>query len=323
VLYAASGGVSFDYTVIVKGTYSDRVQVVAGALVVLAAATRLPLLPFQGWARDVFSEAPVGVAVLIAGIGTRLGGFLLLEVLVSGFHDGARLLGPPIAFLGAATIIYAAIAAMRGSDLRVRGAYLALVPGGVTLLGISALTPLSLLGSVLSLWAGGFAAALIVGACLIIAERAQSRDLGLAAGLAPRMPRLAWLLVLAGMALLGLPGLASFPAELMIFFGSFRTQPAGAAGVAVGLFLTGLAVAWLLGRVLFGPPNPEGPAVSDASPAQLWSLALLAGALLWVGIVPGGPKLAGAPLFLDPGIVNVMNATIGDLASPYISQATP
>ena len=179
------------------------------------------------------------------------------------------------------------------------------------------------MGAVLSLWSGGLAAALVVGAWAVVSDRAQSRSLDVLAGLAPRMPRLTWLLVLACLALLGLPGLASFPAEAMTLFGSFRTQPAGAVGLGVGLVLAGIAVAWLLSRVLFGPPAQGTPAVADAALHEVWFLGLLAGALLWVGLVPSGPKLAGVPLFLDPGMVNVMNASIGDLAAPYAGGATP
>jgi NADH-quinone oxidoreductase subunit M len=323
VMYGSGGGASFDLSVLTKASFSPQVQVVGGGLLILAACTRLPLLPFHGWARDFYAEAPVGVSVLVAGVATRMGGFLLLRLLIAGMHDGARLLGPFIAFLAAATVVYAAAAALRGPDLRVRGAYLALVPGGVTMLALSALTPLSLVGAVLSLWSGGLAAALIVGVCVVLSDRAHARSLEVLGGLAPRMPRLSWLFVLACLALLGLPGLASFPAEAMTFFGSFRTQPAGAAGLAAGLVLAGIAVAWLLGRLLFGPPVQGAPGVTDAGLHEVWFLGLLAGALLWVGLVPSGPKLAGVPLFLDPGLVNVMNASIGDLAAPYVSGPVP
>ena len=63
-LYAAAGGSTFDMDVLLKATISPRVQLAVGALMIVAAATRLPLFPLHGWARDVYSEAPVGVTAL-------------------------------------------------------------------------------------------------------------------------------------------------------------------------------------------------------------------------------------------------------------------
>ena len=113
--------------------------------------------------------------------------------------------------------------------------------------------------------------------------------------------------------------MASFPAEAMIFFGAFQSQPVGGFAVAAGLALTAVALAAVVHRVLFGQPNHDAPAVSDASLGETWYLGVLAGALLWVGLFPGGPKLPGTdqPIF-DPGLVNIMAAGITDIASPYV-----
>ncbi|MFI5168491.1 MAG: NuoM family protein [Thermoanaerobaculales bacterium] len=317
-LYAATGGTSFDMDVLFKATLSSRVQMAVGLLMILAAATRLPLFPLHGWIRDVFAEAPIGVSVVVAGAASRLGAFLLLRTLIAAEPAAAHLLGPLLAAFAALTVGYGAVAALRTVDIRQVAAYLAMIPGGVTVLGLAALSPLGIAGSVLSLFAGGLAAALIVGACATISERAQSRSLLVLSGLAPRMPNLAWLLIAAALAILGVPILATFPAELMTFFGAFKTQPIGAFAVAIGLAVGAVALAALLRRVLFGPPNPDAPGVSDSSLGETWYLALLAGGLLWVGLFPGGPKIPGtdSPLF-DPGLVNVMAAGISDLASPY------
>src|SRR5438046_2821803 len=222
------------------------------------------------------------------------------------------------------TVVYAAIAALRSTDIRHAAANLALVPCGVTALGLAALTPLSIAGSVLSLFAGGMASALVVSVFATLSDRAQTRNAMVLTGLAARMPKLAWLTVLAGLGVLGVPLMASFTANEMTFFGAFRTQPVGAFAVAAGLALTAIAVAVLIQRVLFGPPNPDAPAVSDSSLSETWFLGLMAGALLWVGIVPGGPKIPGTdtPLF-DPGVVNQMVANIPEIASPYSGTATP
>jgi proton-translocating NADH-quinone oxidoreductase chain M len=319
-LYAAAGGTSFDMDVLFKATLTPRVQVAVALVMLVAGATRLPIFPLHGWLRDALAEAPPGVAVVISGAATRLGAFLLLRTIIGATPAAAHLLSPLLATLAALTVGYGAISAFRTIDVRHLAAYLAMIPGGLTVLGFAALSPLGIAGSVLSLFAGGLAAALIVGACATLAERAQSRSLLVLSGLAPRMPILSWLLIVAGMALLGVPILATFPAELMTFFGALKNQPIGAFAVALGLAAGAVALAVLLRRVLFAAPNPDAPGVSDASLAEMWYLGLLAGALLWVGLFPGGPKIPGTdtPVF-DPGLVNVMGAGLSDLASPYVA----
>jgi NADH-quinone oxidoreductase subunit M len=317
--YAAGGVNSFDMDVLLKATLTPRVQLAVGVALVIAAATRLPLFPLHGWARDIYSDSPLGVSVVIAGSASRLGAFLLLRALVAADADAARLLAPFIAILAALSIGYAALVALRSVDLRSAAAHLAIVPGGITVFGLAALTPLSIAGGVLSLFTGGLAAALIVATAWTLTDRAQTRNLQLLSGLAPRMPILTWVFVIAALALLGVPLMASYPAETMILFGSFKTQPVWAFAIAAGLVLTAVAVAVITHRVLFGPPNQDAPAVSDASLGETWYLGVMAGALLWVGLFPGGPKLPGTeqPIF-DPGLINIMSAGITDIASPYV-----
>jgi NADH-quinone oxidoreductase subunit M len=317
-LYAATGGGSFDMDVLLKAPFAPRVQLAAGVALIIAAGTRLPLFPFHGWARDFYAEAPVGVAVVVAGSASRLGGYLLLRGLVAGEPDAAKLLSPLVAALAAVTVAYAGLAVLRSVDLRHAAGHLAMVPGSITVLGFAALTPLAITGGVLSLFAGGLAGALFVGTCATVAERAQSRSLQVLRGLAGRMPKLTWFAVMAALALVGVPLMASFLSLTMTLFGSFKTQPVGAFAVAAGLAIVAVALAYLLHRVLFGAPNPDAPGVSDASLGETWFLGLLVGALLWVGIFPGGPRIPGTdlPLF-DPGLMNNMVAGISDIASAY------
>jgi NADH-quinone oxidoreductase subunit M len=319
-LYAASGARSFDMDTLLKAPLSPRIQVSISLIMIVAAATRLPLFPLHGWARDVLAEAPAGVTIVVAGAASRLGAFLLLRTVIGAETAAGHLLSTVLAALAAITVGYAGLDALRTIDIRHTAAYLAMVPGGITVLGLAAVSPLGIAGSVLSLFTGGLAGALVAGVCATISERAQSRSVLVLSGLAPRMPNLAWLLTIAALALLGVPILSSFTAEVMTFFGVFKNQPIGAFAVAAGLAVSALALALLLRRVLFGATNPDAPGVSDASLGETWYLALLAGALLWVGLFPGGPKIPGTevPIF-DPGLLNQMSAGISDMASPYVA----
>ncbi|HKV87204.1 MAG TPA: NADH-quinone oxidoreductase subunit M [Candidatus Dormibacteraeota bacterium] len=318
MLYAATGGSSFDMDVLLKASLAPRVQLGIALFMIVAAATRLPIFPLHGWMRDVAAEAPPGVAVVVAGAASRLGAYLLVRTVIAAEPVAGHMLSPLVAALAALTVGYAAIAALRAVDVRHAAGYLAMIPGGITVLGLAAVSPLSIAGSVLSLFAGGVAAALVVGALGTLSERAQSRSLQVLGGLAPRMPVLSWILILAAMGVLGVPILATFPAEVMTFFGAFKNQPIGAFAVVAGLAVAAVALGIILRKVLFGAPNPDAPGVSDASLGEMWYLGVLAGALLWVGVFPAGPKIPGLDQpFLDPGIVNVMGAGLSDLASPY------
>ena len=318
-LYAAFGGQSFDMDALLKSTLSPRVQIGVSLATLVAAATRLPLFPLHGWVRDTLAESPPGVVVVVASAASRLGGFLLLRVILGAEPAAAHLMSPLLAALAALTVGYAGLAALRTADLRHAGAYLAMVPGGITLLGVASVSPLGIAGMVLSLFTGGLAAALVAGVCVTLSDRAHARSMLVLGGLAPRMPNLTWLFLLAALGLLGVPILSSYTTEVMTFFGAFKTQPIGAFAVAAGLALSAAALAVIFARVLFGAPVPDSPGVSDASLGETWYLGLLAGALLWVGIFPGGPKIPGTdiPLF-DPGLISQMSAGISDMASPYV-----
>jgi NADH:ubiquinone oxidoreductase subunit 4 (subunit M) len=322
LLYTAAGSSDFDLDTLTKASPSPRLQLVIGVLFALAALTRLPVVPFHSWAREALAEAPVGVVVLVAGAASRLGGYILVRLLAGALHDAAHTLAPFLGALAALTVIYAVLAALNTTDVRRLAAYLALIPGGLTVLGVAGLTPLSLDGTVMLLFAGGLAAALLAGSAATLAERAQARSLGLAAGLAGRVPKLSWLLLVGCLAVLGLPFLATFSSGMMVFLGSFRTQAAAAFMVAVGLVLAAAAIARLMHRVVFGAPNPDAPTPADASLADSWYLGILVGALLWVGLLPGGPKLFGIPIF-DPGLVNIVNTSTADLASSYAPSPVP
>jgi len=322
VLYAAAGSSDFDLDTLSKSAPSGRLELLIAILFAVAAATRLPLVPFHGWARDVLSETPAGVAVLVAGPASRLGGYVLVRLMAGIEHSAAHTLAPFLGAVAALTVLYAGLAALTTTDVRRLAAYLALIPGGLTVLGVAGLTPLSLVGTVMLLFAGGLAAALMAGSAATLVDRAQARSLGLAAGLAGRIPKLSWLLLLGCLGVLGIPFLATFASGLMVFMGSFRTQPGAAFAVVVGMVVAAAAIARLMQRVAFGAPNPDAPTPADASLADSWYLGILVGALLWVGLVPSGPKLFGVPI-LDPGVVNIVNTTTADMASSYAPTPVP
>lgn len=321
LLVVATGGRSFQLIALSGGSPTWQFQLVIGILVLVAAATRLPIVPLHGWVRETLAELPPAVAVLLMGGASRIGAVVLLELLVGPLHWGARELAPALAGLAALTVVWAAIAAIGTRDLRRLVAYLSMVPGGLTLLGVAGLTPLALQGVEIMLFAGGLAAAVTVGVGLTTADRLQMRNLANLGGMAARLPRLTWLMVGGVVATLGIPLMATFPALAMIVLGSFYGQPEGTVVVLAALVVAAVACALLLRRVLFGASLGDRPSIRDASIAEVWYAGLLIAALLWVGILPGGPKVAGISVF-DPGFANILSQDTSTISAPYV-QTSP
>jgi len=131
------------------------------------------------------------------------------------------------------------------------------------------------------------------------------------------MPRLAWLLVLAGLAVIGVPGTVGFLGEALTLFGSFYNQPGASFMVVIGVAILAVVTAVSLQRILFGQPKPDAPGASDASLSEVWFLGILVGCIIYFGVLPGGPKLGGTVPLFDQGIVNVLNNATSDFAAPY------
>lgn len=321
LLVAATGGQSFQLIALAGGSPSWQFQLVIGILVLVACATRLPIVPLHGWVRETLAELPPAVAVVLMGGASRIGANVLLELWVGPLHWAAKELAPVVAGLAALTVVWAAIGAIGTRDLRRLAAYLSMVPGGLTLLGVAGLTPLALQGVQIMLFAGGLASAVTVGVGLTTADRLQMRNLANLGGMAARLPRLTWLMVGGVVATLGIPFMATFPALAMIVLGSFYGQPEGTVVVLAALVVAAVACALLLRRVLFGPRLGDRPTIRDASIPEVWYAGILIAALLWVGILPSGPKVAGISIF-DPGFANIMSQNTSTISAPYV-QTSP
>lgn len=317
---AGAGGASSDLDSLLQAPLPQNGQVAIAVLIGLASVTRLPLFPFHTWARATWSEAPLATSVVTAGPLAASGGYLLLRLVVGGLPAGLTRLAPYLAAMVVLTAVYAAARMLLTADLRRAAAVAALLPGTLIWLGVAGATPLAIQGSALLVAAGGAGPALVVCAGQVAAVRAQTRSLGLLGGIGVRAPRLAWLVILAAATVILVPGLVTFLAGFEVVAGSARSQGLWVGAELGAMFLFMVTGSRVLYRLVFSPAHPEAPRVSEAGTLELWTLIVLAALVIWVGILPGGPKLFGIPI-LDPGVVNVVGPAASDLSTRYAPPA--
>jgi NADH-quinone oxidoreductase subunit M len=287
-LYFTSNPHTFDMTVLAATQWAPAFQMVVFALIFVAFAIKLPMFPFHTWLPDAHVEAPTAVSVLLAGVLLKMGGYGMVRICFNMMPDAAREYAPYLAVIAAINVLYGAGLSMVQKDLKKLVAYSSVSHMGYVLLGLAALNQVGLNGAVLQMVIHGMITGLLFLLVGAVYEKTHTREIAKMSGLAPQMPVLAIIFVMAGLAALGLPGMAGFVAEFTVFAGAYGPLPLYTILGAAGIVITAGYILWMVERVFFGPAKPEqGLAhVGDARGLELVPLVTLAGLIIVVGVFP-------------------------------------
>jgi NADH-quinone oxidoreductase subunit M len=224
--------------------------------------TETPLFPLHTWLPLAHTEAPTAGSVDLAGLVLKLGTYGLLRIAVPiGLLKGdGSILFPSVvtvlAVLCLIGIVYAALVAWVQNDVKKLIAYSSVSHLGLCVLGILALNPSGMSGSVLYMLNHGITSGALFLVVGMIYNRYHTRDINDLSGLARAMPKLAFFLMLFSMAAVGLPGLNGFVSEFLTLLGVFTSGHLGivyGAVAATGLVLGALYMLRFASGLLFGP----------------------------------------------------------------------
>jgi NADH-quinone oxidoreductase subunit M len=227
-----------------------------------AFAVKAPLLPFHGWLRTAYIEAPPEVAALLSGVVSKTAVFGLVSIVLPHFPAPVEDWRTVVLVLAAAGLVYGALLAFRQPDVRGVVAYSSLSQMSLIVLGIFAANDLGLDGAILhSVSHGLVSAAMFILAAMLIQRTGTDRfaDLG---GLGKGRPALATSVMVVGILTLAVPGSANFAGEFAILAGVF-TQGWGYAAVgAAAIVLAAMYTLRLIAGVLH---RARGEAVREES----------------------------------------------------------
>ncbi|MFM7456631.1 MAG: proton-conducting transporter membrane subunit, partial [Vulcanococcus sp.] len=195
------------------------------------------------------------VVMVLAGCVSKLGAYGLLRFGVGFLGDTWAAWSPWIAAFGAVSAVYGALNAIAQSDIRRLMAYSSLAHMGLLILSIAAATPMSLQGAVAQVLAHGLIVALLFACVGLIERKTGTTSIPELSGLMNPLRGLPFtmgMLLLAMMAAAGIPGLAGFPAELLVFEGSWTTFPRITLICLLASGFTAVYAIRLFNRVGFG-----------------------------------------------------------------------
>jgi NADH-quinone oxidoreductase subunit M len=256
-----------------------------------AFAIKVPMFPFHTWLPDAHTEAPTAGSVILAGVLLKMGTYGFLRFSVPMFPDATNRYHGIIVALSLIGIVYGALVCMMQKDMKKLIAYSSVSHMGFCTLGIFALTPLGLSGSIIQQINHGISTGalfLIVG---VLYERRHTRLISEFGGLSTPMPNFAVVYMIVTLSSLGMPLLNGFIGEFTILRGVFEVRWQWAAWGVLGVILGAAYLLWLYQRVMFGNiTNPANEHLPDLNAREYATLLPLVALAFWIGIYP-------APLF--------------------------
>ncbi|HEU4758660.1 MAG TPA: NADH-quinone oxidoreductase subunit M, partial [Dehalococcoidia bacterium] len=256
-------------------------------LIITAFVIKLPVVPFHTWLPDAHTDAPTAVSVILAGVLLKMGGYGILRLSFSIMPDVARDASIWLAAFAAVSILYGAAVTLVQTDLKRLIAYSSVSHMGYVLLGASALGTVGLTGASMQMFTHGLITGMLFVLVGMVYDRAHTREIGELSGLASRMPFIATMMVVAGLASLGLPALAGFVSEVTVFLGTFERHEALTILGVTGIVLSAGYILWTIQRVFWGAPDPRWEGLTDATAwwerGPLLAMGLV---ILLVGVYP-------------------------------------
>ncbi|BAW95166.1 proton-translocating NADH-quinone oxidoreductase [[Synechococcus] sp. NIES-970] len=246
---------TFDFEKLTLENLSFNAKIVLLTILLIGFGIKIPLVPLHTWLPDAYVEANPAVTVLLGGVFAKLGTYGLVRFGLQLFPEVWSTVAPALAIIGTVSVMYGSLAAIAQRDLKRMVAYSSIGHMGYILVATAAGTELSILGAVAQMISHSLILALLFHLVGIIERKVGTRDLDVLNGLmnpVRGLPLTSSLLILAGMASAGIPGLVGFVAEFLVFQGSFSRFPIPTLFCIIASGLTAVYFVILLNRTCFG-----------------------------------------------------------------------
>ena len=275
-------------------------------LLLIGFGVLISLFPFHSWAPEAYASAPAPAAMLHAGVLKKFGLYGLLRLAIPMLPGGAHYWMYLLVILLLGNIIYIGLVTIAQKQLDWMLGYSSVMHMGYIFLGIASANILGAIGAAALMFAHGLSIALLFAIAGQIRNRTGTLlfdDLG---GLAKVMPFAGLVFGFATFAAIGLPGLANFASEIMIFFGAIRNgwemQRFHIFQIATVLALWGVVISTIYmlrayRSAFMGTTNERWGKLADLGAGLRIPVALLIAGLIWFGFFPQTLVRMVAPTF--------------------------
>jgi NADH-quinone oxidoreductase subunit M len=247
------------------------------------------MFPFHTWLPDAHVEAPTAGSVILAAVLLKMGtyGFLRFSLPLLPKASMDKTIVQILAVLSIIGIIYGALVSLMQKDWKKLIAYSSVSHLGFCTLGIFAMNPNGIAGSVIQQINHGISTGMLFLVIGVIYERRHTREISEYGGLAHVMPKFAVIFAIAMLSSAGLPLLNGFVGEFTILQGAFEASRVWAAFAVSGIILGAAYLLWLYQRTMLGQvTNAKNLTVPDMNLREIAIFVPLIACSVWIGVYP-------------------------------------
>jgi NADH-quinone oxidoreductase subunit M len=330
--HTVTGAYSFDITQLQQLSVPFDIQKWVFLAFFLGFAVKVPMFPFHTWLPDAHTDAPTAGSVILAAVLLKMGTYGFIRFSLPILPEASRYFVPMMVALSLIGIIYGALVALAQTDWKRLVAYSSVSHMAMVMLGMFALTPVGITGSIVQQVNHGISTGalfLIVG---IVYERRHTREISEYGGLSKVMPVFAAVFLIMTMSSIGLPALNGFIGEVLILLGVYVVNKLWAGVAAAGIVLGAAYMLWLYQRTMFGKlDNPANASLKDLSGRELATFLPLVALAIWIGLYPSPflrrleTSVARVVVRVSPAYAPAMAAILAECesAAPGFAGALP
>jgi len=286
-LFVKAGLNTFDVTILMQpGTFTPFEQKFAFIFLYIGFGILAAVWPFHTWSPVGHVAAPTSVSMVHAGVLMKIGAFGVLRVGIFLCPEGWQYWAQLMAVLATIGIVYGAFVGLSQGDLKYVIGYSSVSHMGIVGLGLATVSVDGLNGAVFQMFAHGIMTALFFSAIGYVYDRTHTKMIAELGGLSRIMPVASTYFIIAAMAGIGVPCLASFWGELTVFISAFRTYPLWGALAVCALVVSALFMLRVVQRAFYGPKNEKFADLPDVSFALGIPRMILLAVLVLFGLFP-------------------------------------
>jgi NADH-quinone oxidoreductase subunit M len=287
-LVVGSGLGTFDLTALMQAdVFTVRQQRLAFLMLYIGFGILAGVFPFHTWSPVGHVAAPTAVSMIHAGVLMKIGAFGVLRVGIFLCPQGWQYWAQLMALLATCGIVYGAFVGLSQTDLKYVIGYSSVSHMGIVGLGLATMTVDGVNGAVFQMFAHGIMTALFFSSVGYIYDKTHTKALADLGGLSRIMPRAAAFFIIAALTGIGVPCLASFWGELVVFLSCVKVYPVRGALAIGGLVVSALFILRVVQKTCYGPPVERLAHLPDVSVAMGVPRIILVSVIVLFGLFPG------------------------------------